>query len=112
MEFKKERVYSAVNADKLEVGDKVIVAKQLGNLKYQVSQKNYYVWTIKEIKEDTYSDRFVADNGAFPLVYLIERGENCTNCDAICAFATVRKHPELKKCKNWKSKTEKKCCSE
>lgn len=80
MEFQRERVYTALNADELKAGDKVIGAKQLGNLKYQVSQKDYYAWTIKEIKEDTYSDRFVTGNGAFPLVYLIERADNCTNC--------------------------------
>lgn len=83
MEFDKSRVYTALNADELKQGDKVIVAQHLGNLKYQVSQKDYYVWTIKEIKEDICSDRFITGNGAFPLAYLIERAENCTNCGCV-----------------------------
>lgn len=104
MEFDKSRCYSAINADELHVGDKVINAQHLGNLKYQVSQKDYRVWTIKEIKEDIYSNRFVTDDGAFPLVYLIERAENCTNCKyESCVSCSIRSKEEKKiyKCKNY-----------
>lgn len=113
MEFDRSRVYSAVNADELKPGDKVIAAHQLGNLKYQVSQKDSYVqpdynvWTIKEIKEDTYSDRFVTVNGAFPLVYLVERKENCTNCALKNSMQSCRiALSVLHKCKDYKPKTE------
>ncbi len=124
MEFDKSRIYSAVNADELRPGDKVIVAQHLGNLKYQVSQTDYYVWTIKEIKEDICSDRFVTGNGAFPLAYLIERAENCTNCgegkwdaqhqkilcDPVhCGNGNVifRNH-EIEICEYWKPQTKQK----
>lgn len=104
MKFDISRCYSAINADELRVGDKVIVAQHLGNLKYQVSQKDYYVWTIKEIKEDTYSDRFVTGNGAFPLAYLIERKKNCTNCGASpCGYRANHdiEDNKINKCPLW-----------
>lgn len=123
MEFDKSRCYSAINADELHVGDKVINAQHLGNLKYQVSQKDYRVWTIKEIKEDIYSNRFVTDDGAFPLVYLIERAENCTNCE-LCertnasddeeyecspkGYIGDKERAKICRCLEWKSKTEQK----
>ena len=123
MEFDKSRCYSAINADELKPGDKVIVAQQLGNLKHQVGQKDFYVWTIKEIKGDTYSDRFVTGNGAFPLAYLVERKENCTNCsegkwdakhqNILCDPVqcpngnVVFRNQEVEVCEYWKPKTEK-----
>lgn len=108
MKFELSKVYTSVNADELKPGDKVITAQQLGNLKYQISQKGYYVWTIKEIKEDTYSDRFVTGNGVFPLVYLIERKENCTNCRAYeyCKLKDKFRDHMIIKCASWLLKTE------
>lgn len=81
MEFKKERVYSAVNADELRAGDKVIVADDLDTLKRCVKD-NSPIDTLRMVGNEDYLFRFgVKDNCvSFALAYLVERNENCTNC--------------------------------
>ena len=79
MEFKKERVYSAVNADELKPGDKVIVADNLANLKEFVRKND--VHEIEDILSDKCSERFgVCGMANYTLAYLVERKKNCTNC--------------------------------
>jgi hypothetical protein len=111
MTFNKDRVFTSLNADELRAGDKVIVAYNLYGLKEQVKMfTESAIDVIEVIQDEDYFNRFKIKHGeSFPLAYLVERKENCTNCGAIytCAFQ-VREHPELEKCKNWKPKTEQK----
>lgn len=104
MKFKKERIYSAVNADELKPGDKVIVADDLATLKRCVKD-NSPIDTLRRIGEEDDVFRFgVEDNTAiFTLAYLIERAENCTNCAGrITCIRQKPEHPELTKCCNYK----------
>ena len=75
MKFNKSRVYTALNADELEVGSKVIVADSLQALKDRVSNfasdKNYAI-RIKSILPETEKYRFHTSCGnVYSLVYLI-----------------------------------------
>ena len=85
MEFDKSRCYSALNADKLSVGDKVIVAYDLAVLKRCVKDNNP-IDTLCRIGEEEYMFRFgVKGNcAAFALAYLVERAKTENRC-AICA---------------------------
>lgn len=84
MEFDISRVYSAVNADDLKVGSKVIVAAQdsLDALRRCVID-NKYVYVLKQVRPENYMSRFVVESrflpnedSAFTLCYLIsEPGE-------------------------------------
>ena len=74
MEFDRSRVYSAVNADELKPGDKVIVAYDLATLKRCVKDNNP-IDTLCRIGEEEYMFRFgVKGNcAAFALAYLVEK---------------------------------------
>lgn len=74
MEFKKENVYTALNADELKAGDSVIVADDLVYLKTLV-ERGLALSTIKEIYDGNYQRRFTVagDNYAYNLAYLVER---------------------------------------
>lgn len=87
MEFLRERVYSAVNADELSVGDKVIVADTLTRLKEKV-EEGYDICLINKIYPETDAVRIsvkaysLSDVSlSYNLAYLVERKENCTNCE-------------------------------
>ena len=60
MEFDKSRVYTAVNADELRAGDKVIVANSLYYLKKQVEEDDV-TDEIMYIATDTNDKRFRVD---------------------------------------------------
>ena len=81
MEFDKSRCYSALNADELKPGDRVIVADDLATLKCCVKD-NSPINTLSIIgKEDCIFRFSVKDNCvSFAFAYLVERAENCTNC--------------------------------
>ena len=85
MEFLRERVYTAVNADELRAGDKVIVADTIMELRNFIEEKaDDMIWfaTIREILSDNHEKRFcLEDNMRYALAYLVERKENCTNCE-------------------------------
>lgn len=74
MEFDKSRVYTALNADELKVGAKVVCANSIKALKQKVAENA--TTEIKEIKEDCYENRFSAylDDELFnyALAYLVE----------------------------------------
>ena len=74
MKFVKNNVYTAVNADKLKKGDKVICANDMGHLKHYVIS-NGAVLELQNILDENNSSRFVAGAGkvSFHLAYLIER---------------------------------------
>lgn len=120
MEFDKSRCYSAINADELRAGDKVVVADNLADLKEFVRKND--VHEIEDILSDKCSERFgVWGMANYALAYLVERGENCTNCDMGemdeddwigCSPDKIGKEDVAKTwcCDNWKPKTEDKWC--
>lgn len=79
MEFKKENVYTALNADGLKEGDKVITTYGLVSLKafvtsYYTSEESLdIVETVQLIKPDSYENRIVTEAGNFPFAYLVEQ---------------------------------------
>lgn len=107
MEFKKERVYSAVNADELRAGDKVIVADDLDTLKRCVKD-NSPIDTLRMVGNEDYLFRFgVKDNCvSFALAYLVERNENCTNCERLGKTCNSREDDKITCCFDYKPKTE------
>ncbi len=75
MEFQKERVFTALNADELKVGSKVISANDLDSLKRKVSAE-CEVAELREVFDEGHERRFRTEfRGAWPLVYLISEPE-------------------------------------
>lgn len=71
MEFDKSKVYTAINADELKVGSKVILADDLDELKaYVKDNKNSFI--LKGIKSEDASARFYDGVYAWHLAYLVE----------------------------------------
>ena len=113
MEFDRDRVYGAVNADELRAGDKVIVGDSLRFLRQEV-EGDGYIETLKEVLDESHLQRFKAK----------ERKENCTNCgegrwDAehkkiLCDPVNcgngnvVFRNQEIEVCEYWKPKTKQK----
>ena len=118
MEFDKSRCYSALNADELRAGDKVIVADNLLELKNRVEAQSW-CGTIVEICGECTQRRFAVNNIGetgrrentyyWELAYLVERKENCTNCGmkSECKDADID-NPELHNCLMWEKTTENK----
>lgn len=79
MEFDKSRCYSALNADELKPGDKVIVADSIADLKEFVKDEGDVV-ELEDVYDENFKLRFKANHTVFLLAYLVERKENCTNC--------------------------------
>ena len=77
MEFDKSRVYTALNADELKVGSKIILADNLSFLKERVTHDAEYVTTLANVRREDYASRFIgADNGAaYTLAYLVSEPE-------------------------------------
>ena len=75
MEWKVENVYSAVNADKLKQGDKVIVADDISTLKRCVAD-SIPVDPLLRIEDEAKTFRFTVRNFSYALAYLVERKEN------------------------------------
>ncbi|WP_407453945.1 hypothetical protein [Methanobrevibacter sp.] len=78
MDFDISRVYTAVNADELKVGDKVYVAFTLDDLKFAVESDSEDVEYIACIDKCNFEYRFCVSNGeqcgkVYPLTYLVER---------------------------------------
>lgn len=63
MEFDKSRVYTALNADELKVGSKVVVASNIGDLKDRVAiHDDKYVTEIVTIEDEQTPFRFTIDD--------------------------------------------------
>lgn len=74
MAFDKSRVYTAVNADELKVGSKVIVADTLRDLKEMV--EDGYAQTLTNIRDDNYINRFEVDSSSiYSIAYLVSEPE-------------------------------------
>lgn len=70
MEFDKSRVYTALNADELKIGSRVIVSDYLANLKNYVEAEESTA-TLKDILCEDKLCRFDTDGGEFALAYLV-----------------------------------------
>lgn len=76
MEFNKSRVYTALNADELKVGSKVIVADTIDELKRYVEDYcDGLSCTVDGIMPEYFSDRFLFNNHYYNLAYLISESE-------------------------------------
>ena len=79
MEFDKSKVYTALNADELKVGSKVIVGDTVDALRNRV-QNGTTPLTLSEIRRDSYERRFRVEEytepeSVFSFVYLISEPE-------------------------------------
>lgn len=75
MEFDKSRVYTAVNADELKVGSRVIVADTLSDLKRFVSNDEN-ICTLSSIDTENVIYRFMTHIGTYRcLAYLVSEPE-------------------------------------
>ena len=74
MEFDKNRVYTALNADELKVGSTVIVANDLRSLRARVEKfDNSYGVHLRKILSEAATHRFETSSGyVYVLAYLIE----------------------------------------
>ena len=75
MEFDKTRIYTAVNADELEIGSTCIFADSVYELYERFKDKDVesYIWNLTGISTASYIDRFEADKTNYCLAYLIEQ---------------------------------------
>ena len=74
MEFDKSRVYTALNADELKVGSKVIVADNIASLKVFVQDEDVCILQGITSESDVY--RFIISvDGVYSLAYLVEEPE-------------------------------------
>lgn len=72
MNFDKSRVYTALNADELKVGSKVIVAYDLFTLKEDLSDPRL-LKVVEKVESEGWEERFVCDDGFhYALAYLVE----------------------------------------
>ena len=69
MQFDKSKVYTALNADELKIGSKVLLADTLSELKRLV-ENNVIPDTLEFVRAETYQMRFLSGTG-FNLAYLI-----------------------------------------
>ena len=99
MEFEKSRVYTALNADELEVGSEVIAADSLQELKDRLNKSSSdekYIIRIKSILPETEMHRFKTFwGGVYPLAYLIsppKKPEYKPFSDTETAFKTITAH--------------------
>ena len=76
MEFQKARVFTALNADELKIGSKVICANNLDSLRRKVYE-DCDITEVKEILNENYERRFqeAIFNASWPLAYLVSEPE-------------------------------------
>lgn len=75
MEFDKSRIYTAINADELQIGSKVILSNVLSELKEAVEvEKEEAIQTLAIIRGENEVLRFTGDkyHSGYTLAYLIE----------------------------------------
>lgn len=72
MEFDKNRVYTAVNADELRIGDRVIVADTIEILKEKISE-NCEPINLECVFSENSQCRFSNGENGWMLAYLVER---------------------------------------
>ena len=74
MEFDKSKVYTALNADELKVGSKVILADDLSWLKVCVHYGDGIV-PLVAVKSEEYNERFFDGDEFYNFAYLVEPPE-------------------------------------
>ena len=78
MEFDKAKVYTALNADELKVGSRVIIGNTIEELRNRV-QNGTTPLTLSEIRSDRYEKRFKVaeyeEDSVFSFIYLISEPE-------------------------------------
>lgn len=74
MEFDKSRVYTALNADELKVGSKVIVADKLATLRREV-EENHCPITLEAVLDEETAFRFRTDGIDSMLCYLVSESK-------------------------------------
>jgi hypothetical protein len=82
MEFDINQVYTAVNADELKVGSKVICTDDLGTLKEIIKQikseeddNDNFIEELKDVKDENCDFRFATYRDNYNLAYLISEPE-------------------------------------
>lgn len=70
MEFDINRVYTAVNADLVKPGSKVLVADDLETLRYVVKE-DHDLDTLTVVNSEDYGNRFNIDGVSYMLAYLV-----------------------------------------
>ena len=78
MEFDKSRVYTAVNADELQIGSKCIFANSIKEIKDCLQTRFFNIETLTKIKDEAYCARIIIHNRSlhqdmdYAFAYLIE----------------------------------------
>lgn len=91
MEFDKSKVYTALNAEELEIGSKVAFADSLSDLKWDVRDETFDI--LEAVRGEDKSERFVREGGiAFSLCYLVSKPEY--DYDWIVYLSRRKKNPE------------------
>ena len=72
MEFDKSKVYTALNADELQIGSKCIFADTVKGLRRKVEEDTYRVETFYRLHNNGGDDLFVGNDCAYCYAYLIE----------------------------------------
>ena len=75
MEFDKTRVYTALNADELKVGSKVVLADSMKDLREKVEFAERCTVSLSDVDPENYLRRFVSGGENFGLCYLISELE-------------------------------------
>ena len=116
MNFDLNKVYTAVNAEELKPGDKVLTSNNIASLKEAV-RLDVNPSVIVTIWQEKYDNRFKCKSTDTiydaELAYLVERKENCTNCvhRDTPTFCIQGMNADLHKdfrCDDYKPKTEQK----
>lgn len=83
MEFQKERCFTALNADELKVGSKVIAADNLTTLKENLSDLRL-LKVVERVESEGWANRFMCDDGfSYSLAYLVEEPEELAKKNSI-----------------------------
>ena len=72
MEFDKSRVYTALNADELQIGSKCIFADTVKGLRRRVEEDTNCIETFYRLYNNGCDDSFVGNDCAYCYAYLIE----------------------------------------
>ena len=96
MEFDKSRVYTALNADELKVGSKVIVADNIKDLQDRV-EENWNAETLEAVYFCSVKDRFQVKESqvGYNLAYLISEPEDKALIWTDLKIGDVIKHKTL-----------------
>lgn len=111
MEFLRKKVFTALTAGELRVGDKVIVADNMADLKILV-EADAKPTIIELIQDETNTNRFTCQcYGSYKtydssLAYIVERAENCSKCEHLGESCISNKDDKITYCSDYKPKPE------